>query len=66
MLIRLKIIHGHTAGAPNISQYALLEMFVEDFTRGFGMIFQTPNLRGPTVVYTLGTIRKDSDIARIL
>ena len=66
MLIWIKIIHGHGAGATDIGQYALLEMFVEDFTRGFGMIFQIPNLCGPTVVYTLGAIRKDSDNARVL
>lgn len=66
MLIWINVLHSHCAGATNISQYALLEMFVEDFARRFGMIFQISNLRSPTVVYTLGTICKDSDHPRVL
>ena len=66
MLIRIKIIHSHSAGAANISEYTLFEMFVENFTRRFRMVFGISNMPYSTVVYTLGRICKDSNDARVL
>lgn len=66
MLIRIKIVHSHSAGTTNISEHTLFEMFEEDFTRRFGMVFRISKVRYLTVVYTLGRICKDSNDARVL